>query len=139
VGETVLGGLYLDHRFQAGAFSERDLPWLLAFADQGAIVLHLHRLLAENERHAERLAAHNRDLAATVATQAEVLAVPEAGWSRGDLQHAFHTLLGAAPAFLRALRVLDRIAATDLPVLLTGESGTGKGVAARALHLAGPR
>ncbi|MFM1870699.1 MAG: hypothetical protein RL398_121, partial [Planctomycetota bacterium] len=61
-GEHVLGGLYLDHRFQAGAFAERDLPWLQAFADQGAIVLHLHRLLAENRAQQERLEAQNREL-----------------------------------------------------------------------------
>ena len=139
VGATLLGGLYLDHRFQAGVFGARDLPWLQAFADQGAIVLHLHRLLAENQEQARRLAAQNRDLVATVATQAEVLAAPEAALSRAALRHAMPTLIGEAPAFLRALQVLDRVADTDLPVLLTGESGTGKGVAARALHLAGPR
>ncbi len=139
VGDAVLGGLYLDHRFQAGAFGERDLPWLLAFADQGAIVLHLHRLLAENRQHAERLAAQNRDLVATVLTQAEVLAAPEAQLSRAELRHPLPALVGEAPVFLRALQVLDRVVDTDLPVLLTGESGTGKGVAAKALHLAGPR
>ncbi len=139
VGDAVLGCLYLDHRFQAGAFTERDVPWLLAFADQGAIVLHLHRLLALNRSQAEALAAQNRELHATVETQAAVLAAPEERLSRADLEHPFPTMVGEAPAFLRALRVLDRVARGDLPVLLTGESGTGKGLAARALHLASAR
>jgi Nif-specific regulatory protein len=34
---------------------------------------------------------------------------------------------------------IERLAATDLPVLVTGESGTGKEVAAQALHYRGPR
>lgn len=138
-GEHVLGGLYLDHRFQAGAFAERDLPWLQAFADQGAIVLHLHRLLAENRAQQERLAAQNRELVQTVAVQAEAIAADEEQLSRADLAHPFPSLVGEAPSFVRALQVLDRVADTDLPVLFTGESGTGKSVAARALHLAGAR
>jgi DNA-binding NtrC family response regulator len=138
VGERILGCLYLDHRFRAGAFCERDLPWLMAFGDQGAIVLHLHDLLAQNQAQAEALAAHNRSLQATVAAQAEVLAAAEP-MSRATLRHPFPGLLGESPALLRVLHVLDRIASTDLPVLLTGESGTGKEVAARALHAAGPR
>ncbi|MBM4060132.1 MAG: GAF domain-containing protein [Planctomycetes bacterium] len=138
-GERVLGALYLDHRFQAGAFAERDLPWLCAFADQGAIVLHLHGLLAENRAQAEALAEQNRSLQATVQAQAEALAAPDERLTRSALRHRFPGLLGESPALLRALCVLDRIADTDLPVLLTGESGTGKEVAARALHAEGPR
>lgn len=138
VGEKVLGALYLDHRFQAGAFAEADLPWLMAFADQGAIVLHLHDLVAKNRAQAAQLAEHNRSLQQTVAAQAEVLAAAPAP-SRRDLRHAFPGLLGNSPALLRALHVLDRVVDTELPVLLTGESGTGKEVAARALHQQGPR
>jgi DNA-binding NtrC family response regulator len=138
-GERVLGCLYLDHRFQKGAFGDRDLPWLLAFADQGAIVLHLHGLLAENKAQAESLAEHNRALQATVQAQAEVLAAPAPALRRADLSHAFPGLVGDSPALLRALFVLDRVVDTDLPVLLTGESGTGKEIAARALHAGGAR
>jgi DNA-binding NtrC family response regulator len=139
VGDEVLGAIYLDHRFQAGVFGERDLPWLMAFADQGAIVLHLHGLLQKNRAQAAQLAAQNVELQRTVAAQAEVLAAPEPALGRARLQHAFPGLLGDSPALLRALHVLDRVVDTDLPVLLTGESGTGKEVAARALHQSGPR
>ena len=138
VGERLLGLLYLDHRFHAGVFGERDLPWLMAFADQGAIVLHLHALLTENRAQAAQLAAQNRSLQATVEAQARVLAEPAAP-PRTALVHALPTLLGESPAWLRTLHVLDRLVDTDLPVLLTGESGTGKEVAARALHAAGTR
>src|SRR4029453_14212956 len=39
----------------------------------------------------------------------------------------------------RVLRALRSLAASDIPVLITGESGTGKNIAARILHLLGPR
>jgi two-component system, NtrC family, response regulator AlgB len=38
-----------------------------------------------------------------------------------------------------ALRVADQVAQTDANVLLLGESGTGKGLLAAAIHAAGPR
>ncbi|MBZ0154189.1 MAG: sigma 54-interacting transcriptional regulator, partial [Planctomycetes bacterium] len=139
VGDDVLGVLYLDHRFQAGAFGERDLPWLMAFADQGALAVHLHGLLQQNRQQAAQLAEQNRSLQATVAAQAEALAAPAPTLTRAAFAHTFPGLIGDSPALLRVLHVLDRVVDTDLPVLLTGESGTGKEVAARALHAGGSR
>lgn len=47
--------------------------------------------------------------------------------------HALH-LHGQAPAFRQALRLLQQCARVDATVLLCGETGTGKELAARALH-----
>ena len=50
---------------------------------------------------------------------------------------------GSCPTVSQAMRALDRLVAkvapTDSTVLITGESGTGKGVAARAIHLQSQR
>jgi DNA-binding NtrC family response regulator len=43
-------------------------------------------------------------------------------------------LIGSAPKFVEALRLLCHYAACDVPVLIAGETGTGKELAARALH-----
>ncbi len=48
-------------------------------------------------------------------------------------------IIGESPAILALRGTIERLAATDLPVLVTGESGTGKEVAAQALHYRGPR
>ena len=48
-------------------------------------------------------------------------------------------MIGASPAFQDMLRALARFAPLPHPVLLQGETGTGKELAARALHDQGPR
>lgn len=48
-------------------------------------------------------------------------------------------IVGDSPAMTGLRGTIDRLAATDLPVLILGESGTGKEVAATSLHRQGPR
>jgi DNA-binding NtrC family response regulator len=55
---------------------------------------------------------------------------------RGD---ASHVILGESPAMRSLLELVHRVAASNAPVLITGETGTGKGLIAKALHQASPR
>lgn len=48
-------------------------------------------------------------------------------------------IITASPAMLKLCRMIERVAPTDVTVLLLGESGTGKEVLARALHDLSPR
>jgi two-component system response regulator GlrR len=48
-------------------------------------------------------------------------------------------VIGTSPAFLAAVRLIERIARNDAPVLIEGETGTGKELAARAIHYGGAR
>jgi len=48
-------------------------------------------------------------------------------------------LIGVSPVFQQTVRLIQRIAETSAPVLIEGETGTGKEVAARAIHYAGVR
>jgi len=51
----------------------------------------------------------------------------------------FENLVGAAPAMRRVFETLQKVAETDLTVLVRGESGTGKELVAQALHARSPR
>lgn len=78
------------------------------------------RVLMERER--ARLAAQN------VYLQEEIKSV-----------HNFEEIIGQSPALLNVLEKVNRVAKTDATVLLTGETGTGKELIARAIHSAGQR
>ena len=49
------------------------------------------------------------------------------------------TMIAQSPAMRRVVELIQRIGPSDANVLITGENGTGKGVAARALHSVSPR
>ncbi len=53
--------------------------------------------------------------------------------------HGLDHIVGNSPAIERLKRQIAKVAAMDVPVLLTGESGTGKELAARAIHLLSAR
>jgi two-component system nitrogen regulation response regulator GlnG len=48
-------------------------------------------------------------------------------------------LVGNSPAFQEMIRVIGRLSGSDIPVLITGETGTGKELVAKALHQHSPR
>ena len=51
-----------------------------------------------------------------------------------DRKHGFEEIIGASPVLMEALDVAARIAATDVTVLISGETGTGKELVAHAIH-----
>ena len=48
-------------------------------------------------------------------------------------------IVGCCPAMCEVYKAIGRVAAQDVPVLITGESGTGKELIARAVYQHGPR
>ena len=48
--------------------------------------------------------------------------------------HSFHGIVGKSTMMQRVFETIQMVAATDLTVLITGESGTGKDLAGRAVH-----
>lgn len=105
-------------------------PWrkdeLLGVVRQG---LEVYRLSAENAQLQSELREANERL------RVENLQL------RRDVGRRvrFDEIGGSSPALTRVLDVVERVAASDTTVLITGETGSGKELIARAIHFNGPR
>src|SRR5262245_6049801 len=121
-GEEVVGGMFFAKR-RPSWYDESDVEVVRAIAD--ALVLALqHQRLAEEQQRAAVAEAATQQLEKRVQSL------------RGALEerYGFETIQGRSPLFAAALNQAKKVAPTDTTVLLTGASGTGKEVLARAIH-----
>lgn len=119
IGAETIGILTLDHR-QCGAFS----PAILSFI--GVISRLIAVALAQTDTE-RRLRSANQRLA------------EERNRLIDSETDAFRDFIGDSPAWQDVIGLIKLVAAADSPVLLLGETGTGKEEAARAIHRLSPR
>jgi len=55
------------------------------------------------------------------------------------MKYSFESIIGKSKQIQDAILLARKVAITDIPVLLTGETGTGKEVFAQSIHVAGNR
>ncbi len=58
---------------------------------------------------------------------------------RPPIRQRFGKVLGTSPSMVRLYPLLERLAASDVPLVIEGETGTGKEALAEAIHEAGAR
>ncbi len=139
----VLGVAYLDDRVRRGAFGPRELAWVRLVAALASVAIAdardqlLLRRAARRARRAEaRLARELAQREAALDVAERELALTRSG--RGT-RFDYPDIIGESEPLTALLRLVDRVALSDVPVLVTGESGSGKELVARAIHRNGPR
>jgi len=100
-----------------GRYSEADVRFLREVANQVALAVENMKAYEEIAALKARLERENTYL------QEEI-----------RREHNFIEMVGNGPALLAALRKVEQVAATDSTVLISGETGTGKELIARAIH-----
>ncbi|RMH42291.1 MAG: GAF domain-containing protein [Deltaproteobacteria bacterium] len=105
----LLGIIYVGNSNIVDLFTQDTLNALTVFAAQAALIV-ANALLVDELRHDNR-ALHE---------QLE--------------QMRFGDIVGASPAMQDVFRKIEKVAGTDISVLITGETGTGKELIAREIH-----
>ncbi len=110
VKEGVMGALYVDHRGIGNAFSEADQTFLQAFGNLVGVALVNARMYEQLEDKARYL-------------QQQI-----------ERRYQLDDLVGQSDAMQAIYYLIERASQSDIPVLVQGETGTGKELAARAIH-----
>jgi transcriptional regulator with GAF, ATPase, and Fis domain len=110
----VFGVIYLGNDNVVSLFDDRALEVLTVFAGQAS-------LLVQNAILLDSLRRENLSLREAVSSR-----------QYGDL-------IGSGASMREVYRRIEKVAATDISVLITGETGTGKEVVAREIHRRSPR
>ena len=105
-------------------------PW-----EPDEVRLNVRRALESYE-----LRLHNEQLGSQLAEANERLRAENLFLRREvERRYAFDQIIGSSPAMQRVFEVMEKVADTDATVLITGETGTGKDLVARAIHYSGAR
>jgi formate hydrogenlyase transcriptional activator len=114
---NVVGVLYHDNRFFSSRFKEADLEILSYFAAQAAIAMDNARAYEEIRSLNETLRQENRYYEEQ---QIEV--------------HHFEEIVGESQAVKEVISKVMQVADTDSNILISGDTGVGKELVARAIH-----
>jgi len=124
VGGEIVGLSSLAHRGFKRVWTDRDINELRVFSDLFANYIHrlkvrraLDDALSGLRRATARLEAEN------VYLRQEI-----------ELTHGFDEIIGQSDGIRHCLRLVEQVADTATPVLVLGETGTGKELIARAIH-----
>jgi transcriptional regulator with GAF, ATPase, and Fis domain/tRNA A-37 threonylcarbamoyl transferase component Bud32/tetratricopeptide (TPR) repeat protein len=141
-GET-LGVVYLDDRVRKGAFGPRELAWVRVVASQAAMAIADARdavLLRRSARRAQRANLRLEKILGEREVELDAARIQLELVREGrETRYRYDEIAGRSEPMRDLLRLVDRVTASDVPVLVIGESGTGKELVARAVHQNGPR
>jgi transcriptional regulator with GAF, ATPase, and Fis domain/tetratricopeptide (TPR) repeat protein len=135
-GGGIIGTVYLDHPDRENAFGRPDLGLLGALADLAGIAIEDARLLSRLEERTTSLEEQVHTQTLELEEVREQLRLRERELGGRDI---YSDIVAQSRPMLDVFDTLDRMTASTLPVVIEGETGTGKELVARAIHYNSPR
>jgi transcriptional regulator with GAF, ATPase, and Fis domain len=141
--KQTIGVVYLDNRTSSNAFTEANVEVLRSFASMASQAIHVADLVTRLKHRMHQLDRANRKLKDENRVQSVQLLRKERTIEKvqRDLQrrYSYDNIIGQGPAMQKVFTLLDHLIPTESTTLITGETGTGKELIARAIHFLGPR
>lgn len=129
IKDRIVGAIYIDDRRRKDAFTSEDLEFLQAFCDQAAIALENARLMGELKTANKLLELENIDMKDQITHLRTAV----------EERYSFGNLIGKSKPMQKVYNDLEKIIKYDSPVIIEGETGTGKEIVANIIHYNGPR
>ena len=137
-GEQVVGGIYIDHRFITLDEPEADQDPLVDWAALASVAA----VFSSQSDELRRLRSRGEKPPAAAEAPSPAAAQGPVVTSRRkfaeDLEE-FYGLNSANPDMLDLFDTIRNVSDSSIPVMVLGESGTGKTILARAIHQASAR
>ena len=132
---ALIGTIYVDHRFRSGAFGDHAVQLVRELANIAGVAIGNARILAESRKRAVEIDDLNRQLEEELGERESELAAVKSRLPTSEAPpSAAAEIKGTSPAIRELHQLVERMAKAPLPVVITGESGSGKELVARALH-----
>ncbi|HET9929628.1 MAG TPA: sigma-54-dependent Fis family transcriptional regulator [Polyangiaceae bacterium] len=134
------GALYLDRRVGRRPFERASISAARALGSLLAGSLLNSRVLAALESRAKELEAARAELVHALASRTAERDDMNRQLAKGAIApRGSSALIGSSPTMKRLRQHIDTVAVSDAPILIAGETGSGKELVARAVHAASPR
>ncbi|MBT8340026.1 MAG: sigma 54-interacting transcriptional regulator [Desulfatitalea sp.] len=127
VAETIMGALVIVTTRGNRSWPEDLVPRLRLFGEVFANAI----IRKQNEEAIDIALSEIKDLKGQLETDYHYLT------EEIELEHNYGDIVGHSRSFQQILLKVEQVAPTNTPVLLLGETGTGKGLIARSIHNAG--
>ncbi|TET31593.1 MAG: tetratricopeptide repeat protein [Planctomycetota bacterium] len=129
IKEKLFGAVYLDSRFVVTDIPPETIDFLVTLMEQVALIIDKAQLYEEVRTLSEKLGEKLEETRSELEKKQHEL----------EQRYSYKNIIGKGAKMQKLFLLLDKVVETELPVYISGDSGTGKELIAKAIHYNGTR